>query len=490
MKVAQSRSWLAPLIFFSITIDILWHRYVGFIRDDAFITFRFAHNLSIDRGLVFNPGEHIYGSSSPGFAILMAAWLTLFPDQPLAGALLLNIMASTLSLIIVWKLLEALSLSALQRALVLFILVWSDKLLLHSLEGMETPLVVACMLASAYFLTRNRPAMAGLTAGLMLWLRIDSAIWIVALSLAFFAFNSSLKALTVKPIPTFLAVTGLVYLPWLIFAWQIYGTIIPHTAIAKQVAYAINAPPWTHRLAMFAWMTPVSLMSDPVLDNIGASITYLVALYGAWVYRKSVFVWVLLIFFVLQTIALVALNMTVEQRYFTTSLYALLILFGLGLCAIQIPMKPGILLLGIYAFVTFVFAFPRMQHLARRAHYVQDTLTNMGAWLYENSPVDSVTYLEPLGFVGYYADRVMIDDVGLISPRVTELKRHQVDSFTIPVLLEADYVILHCDDAKRAPEEFPYTQVVAQFDPLNFESGEPWSDPVVQRTACYQINAP
>ncbi|HKY52819.1 MAG TPA: hypothetical protein VJM08_00875 [Anaerolineales bacterium] len=488
MKVFPARSWLSLLILFSITIDILWYRYVGFIRDDAFITFRFAHNLSIGRGFVFNPGEQIYGSSSPGFAILMAAWLTLFSNQPIPGALFLNILASALSLVIVWKLLGAFSLSDLQRALVLFVLVWSDKLLLHSLEGMETSLVVTWMLASAYFLIRNRPAMAGIMAGLMLWLRIDSAIWIVALSLAFFAFNSSSRILTAKYVLTFLTVTGLVYLPWLIFAWQTYGTIIPHTAIAKQVAYAINAPPWTHRLSMFAWMTPVSLVSDPILDNVGASITYLIALYGAWIYRRSIFIWILLIFFDLQTVALIALNMTVEQRYFTTSLYALLILFGLGLCAIHIPAKPGVVLLGMYAIVTLVFAFPRIQHLSLRAYYVQDTLTNMGIWLHENTLADSVTYLEPLGFIGYYADRVMIDDVGLISPKVTELKRRQVDSFTIPVLLEADYVILHCDDAKRAPEGFPYNHVAARFDPLDFESGKPWSDPVVQRTACYQIN--
>src|SRR5262245_52089640 len=152
MKVTVERFWLALSILFSITIDLLWYRTIGFIRDDAFITFRFAHNLSMGQGFVFNPGEQIYGSSSPGFAILMTGWLTLFPDQPVAGALFLNVLASSLALIIVWKLLETLSLSALQRALVLVVLVWSDKLLLHSLEGMETPLVITCMLASAYFL--------------------------------------------------------------------------------------------------------------------------------------------------------------------------------------------------------------------------------------------------------------------------------------------------------------------------------------------------
>lgn len=489
MKATHARSWLALLILFSITLDILWYFYIGFIRDDAFITFRFAHNLSIGRGFVFNPGEQIYGSSSPGFAILMAAWLTLFPDHPVAGALALNILASTLSLIIVWKLIEALSLTDLQRALVLFILVWSDKLLLHSLEGMETSLVVSCMLASGYFLSRERPILAGTMAGLMLWLRMDSAIWIVALSIAILAVKNSFRNSAAKNVLIFLAVSGLVYLPWLMFAWQTYGTIIPHTAIAKQVAYEINAPPWTHRLFIFSWMTPVSLLIDPVLVKIGASITYLVASYGAWVYRRSVLVWVLLIFFALQSATLIALNMTVEQRYFTSSLYALLMLFGLGLCAMQIPLKSGVLLLGIYAVVTFAFAFPRMQHLALRAHYVQDTLTKMGTWLHENSPAGSVTYLEPLGFVGYYADRVMLDDVGLISPMVTELKRRQVDSFVIPVILGADYVILHCDDAKRAPDAFPYTHLATRFDPLGFESGKPWTDPVVQRSACYQINS-
>lgn len=130
----------------------------------------------------------------------------------------------------------------------------------------------------------------------------------------------------------------------------------------------------------------------------------------------------------------------------------------------------------------------RMQHLALCAHYVQDTLTQMGIWLGANSRADSVVLLEPLGYVGYYADRRMLDEVGLIIPVVTELKRSYIDSFTIATMLNPDYFIMHCDDAKRVPEGFPYTQVAARFDPLDFESGEPWFDPVVQRSACYQIN--
>ena len=45
--------------------------------DDAYITFRYARNLLRGYGLVFNPGEHVLGTTTPLYALLMA-FLGLF----------------------------------------------------------------------------------------------------------------------------------------------------------------------------------------------------------------------------------------------------------------------------------------------------------------------------------------------------------------------------------------------------------------------------
>src|ERR1700730_17613059 len=47
-------------------------RFAGRAADDIYITYRYAYNLASGRGLVFNPGERVFGVSDPGIAVLLA----------------------------------------------------------------------------------------------------------------------------------------------------------------------------------------------------------------------------------------------------------------------------------------------------------------------------------------------------------------------------------------------------------------------------------
>ena len=40
--------------------------------DDAWITYRYAYNLAAGDGFVYNPGERVFGTSAPGYALLLA----------------------------------------------------------------------------------------------------------------------------------------------------------------------------------------------------------------------------------------------------------------------------------------------------------------------------------------------------------------------------------------------------------------------------------
>ena len=483
MNCLQRVSALRWMLILAVCIEMTWIVFVGYVRDDAYITFRYADNLAAGKGFVYNVEEHVYGTSSPGLALLLAGWQTLVPDQLVLGAWLLNIASSILTLVVVWSILEHFSVPIEPRICVVFVLVWSDKILLHAMEGMENPLVISCMITALYFMVKEKPILAGLAAGAMLWLRIDSGLWIVAIAIVgWFTWR--------RHTILFLVIASLVYLPWLIFAQFYFGSVIPFTVIAKQVAYSVNMPPWTTRAnILYSWMTSFTFLIKPVLVKICAAITFLVAGFGAWTYRKFVFVQVLGVFYTLQFIALVALNMTVEQRYFFTSLYTLLILFGLGLHAIFYARKwkfAGLII--AYAIAAFYFALPRMQYLSEYQSYVYDgSLTQMGEWLQANSVTNQVVFLEPLGYVGYYAERKMFDEVGLITPTIVPLKRLGLDTFQIAALSRPDYLILHCDDAKRAPENFGYP-VIMRYDPLGFEEGRQWENGAVQRNACYEIH--
>ena len=183
MNCLQRVSALRWMLILAVCIEMTWIVYVGYVRDDAYITFRYADNLAAGKGFVYNVEEHVYGTSSPGLALLLAGWQTLVPDQLVLGAWLLNIASSILTLVVVWSILEHFSVPIEPRICVVFVLVWSDKILLHAMEGMENPLVISCMITALYFMVKEKPILAGLAVGAMLWLRIDSGLWIVAIAM-------------------------------------------------------------------------------------------------------------------------------------------------------------------------------------------------------------------------------------------------------------------------------------------------------------------
>src|SRR5437870_4317129 len=57
--------------------------------DDAFITFRYARNLADGLGLVYNPGELVLGTTTPAWALVLAAGYRLgLSDIPLLASVL------------------------------------------------------------------------------------------------------------------------------------------------------------------------------------------------------------------------------------------------------------------------------------------------------------------------------------------------------------------------------------------------------------------
>src|SRR6185436_1121968 len=64
-------------------------RTAGELSDDAFITLRYAENFARGQGLVFNPGERVFGCTEPLLAVLLGAarWVSGVPLPILATAI-------------------------------------------------------------------------------------------------------------------------------------------------------------------------------------------------------------------------------------------------------------------------------------------------------------------------------------------------------------------------------------------------------------------
>jgi hypothetical protein len=74
------------VLAFALAVSILTTEFDMPLIDDALITLRCSLNLVAGHGLVFNPGDHVLGTSSPVYALVLAALIPLF-DDPVAIAI-------------------------------------------------------------------------------------------------------------------------------------------------------------------------------------------------------------------------------------------------------------------------------------------------------------------------------------------------------------------------------------------------------------------
>jgi hypothetical protein len=370
--------------------------------------------------------------------------------------------------------------------------------------GMETPLVICAMMASYFMLVRNRSTWAGIFAGILLWIRIDGVFWLCILVLVAWIIRRKFPLNFILP-------AILVYLPWLVFATLYFGSPIPYTISAKLVGYYIIGMPsvLTRIQSLVSWLRPFSLLYlSPSLVLCVAVVTLLFSITGSVAYYRHKWLMVLPVFCLEEMVRLVVIGETFEPRYFMPLFWGLMILFGLGVYTVwgslsrlfHLKSMLGFSAIAIYIGISLWFSVQMARFIKDTQVFVYDSsLKQMGLWLEKNTPASSTIFLEPLGYVGFYSRRHMIDEVGLVSPQVIALKLEGYSTFALITSLEPDYAILHCDDAMRASDVFlaRYSKII-EFHPLGFDPTALSNyDPNLstlarqtiarQRDACYQI---
>ena len=482
----------------------MWKLTTHFTYEDAFITFRFARNLANGLGFVYNANERIYGTTTPFFAIILAVWSKVFPELIVFAASLFGLLSGLVSIVLVWRLLDEIQISRTESLLAIGVLVLSDKFWIHDMGGMETPLVICAMMASYFMLVRNRSTWAGISAGILLWIRIDGVFWLCILVLVAWIIRRKFPLNFILP-------AILVYLPWLVFASLYFGSPIPYTISAKLVAYYNTGMPsvLSRILTLVSWLRPLSLPNlSPSLVLCVAVVTLLFSITGSVAYCRQKWLMVLPVFCLEEIVRLVVMGETFEPRYFMPFFWGIMILFGLGVHTVwgtfsrRFHPKPmlGFSAIAVYIGISLWFSVQMARLTKDTQVFVYDSsLEQMGLWLEKNTPASSTIFLEPLGYVGFYSRRHMIDEVGLVSPQVVVLKEEGYSTFALITSLDPDYSVLHCDDAMRASDVFlaRYSKVI-EFNPLGFDptalsnydsdlSKLARQTITRQRDACYQI---
>lgn len=429
---------LLVLIYSAMRIWLIHNS--NYTAEDAHITFQFARNILRGGGFALNAGDPIYGSTTPLLTLLLTGWLAV-SENIIFGARLIAVLAGAGGLYFLWKAIDNKFL-----AVSIFLpLALSAKLLTEEMQGMEMPLVFLFSCAGWYYaIHKNAPA-AGISLGLLLWTRVDTVVFIFCL-LLFMAFTDWRVAFRAGLWAT------AIYLPWVVFAWLYFGSPVPFTVIAKQVAYGIGNPAWNvHLSRIYNYITvPFAVLA--------AAGTYL-----AWWDKKYL---PFALFILLDTIRMTVTGATFFTRYFHMVLVSVFMLSGFAAWTILSRWKP--LLVSVW--LVFIFSsIPLLQSEMNSLKGLQENrhrvLMEMGLWLNENSARDATVLLEPLGYVGWYADRTMYDEVGLVTPLAVELHRERTGGHWFYLYFSPDYVIWHCDGGLDARQTISLQyKIVATFD--------------------------
>ncbi len=446
--------------------------------DDAYITFRYARNLLAGEGFVYNPGERVLGTTTPLYTLLMTGLGALdggaaspFPQI----ALVVNALADAATVLLLYKLGKRLGFecagagSAAVWALAPFSVTFA-------IGGLETSVYVLLLTATIYTYTQKKRGVSALFAALALLTRPDALIM-----LGLIAADALRRALRTDRGPQTTdgglrsavrrptAIFALLTLPWLLFASLYFGSPLPHSLLAKSLAYRLPpaagfirllqhyATPFLGHLTFGVPWIGVGLVIYPFLSLVG----------GREALRREprLLPWMLYPWLYFAVFALA--NPLIFRWYLTPPLPALFFFIFAGIETLARPaadspkwrrfLLPGLILLPLLLTLRGWELHPDHgpeRPAPRMAWFQLELLYQQAAdflqpYLGEN-PSQLTLAAGDVGVLGYYTGARILDTVGLNSPQTLSYypldEDYYVINYAVPPALildqQPDFVVL------------------------------------------------
>lgn len=222
------RAYLALTVSFALG-GCAWALHLGWVGDDAYISFRYVQNFVQGHGLVYNPGERVEGYTNFLWVMLLAPFAALGLDLALVSiALTLLCLCGTVALTAhlvrrFWPEPERLSFSIASALLALNYVVAS-----YGTSGLETMLGALLVLSAVERADRGAALSAGGLAILATMTHPDHAIFYASLGATLLFSPDRWRQLLRFGLP-FVAL----YLPYFAWRWSYYGDFFPNTYYAK-----------------------------------------------------------------------------------------------------------------------------------------------------------------------------------------------------------------------------------------------------------------
>jgi hypothetical protein len=319
--------------------------------DDSYITFRYARNILAGNRFVYNPGEHVLGTTTPLYTLLLAATGAIaggtgapFPQIAMA----INALADAITCLLLLKLGRRFGseFAGVGAALVWSIAPYS---VTFAIGGLETSLYVLLLVATVLTYLGKRYSLAAVTGAFSILTRPDALllvgpfaldrmikIWRSRSSTLPSRNNSTVSAETDVDLKRILLSEILPFsiplLAWFSFATLYFGSPFPHSVAAKSLAYHLGS---TEGLVRFIQHYATPFMGNLTFGNrwIGVGLVvypFLYLLGAAKVLRSEARAWPVLVYPWLYLAAFAIANPLVFRWYLTPPLpvYMLIILVG------------------------------------------------------------------------------------------------------------------------------------------------------------------
>lgn len=388
--------------------------------DDAYITFRYARNIALGYGFVYNIGEHFLGTTTPLFTLLLAELKILFPvdaipviAQWLTGVSLFVLATFTYLL----GRDDGKPIAGMVSALLVlfnpvFVLVW----------GGEAIFFLALISVAVYFYFRERELIAAIFIGLAFLTRGEGIL------LGFVVFAHYLVKHRKLPFRAIFAFFGVVT-PWMVYSFITFNTFFPSTLQAKIAQ--MNSGLWSPFLLTTLDMLRSYVIGSQNFPDVTPQYGYLIIVIFAFVGGISLLVrpkwlwWVISIWIGLYSLGYALLDVPFYHWYSVPLLYGGIVLAGLGGQLIydsfreRVNIKYNVMSFIIFLFIMYIplslGVHAVWNYTTQPISHIQQLYTNTGLWLQKNTPeTASVGYFE-IGFIGYYSKRRMIDPAGLVN---------------------------------------------------------------------------
>jgi hypothetical protein len=375
--------------------------------DDPYITYRYARNLLLGHGLVYNIGQRTLSTTAPLYAVLLAGLGSFWPNLPaLSNSLSAVTLVSSGAILAAWS--GSRGQFAMGLVAALYLCAWP---LLLMTFGTEISLYVMLVLAGFYAYDRSHLLLAAGALALAALVRPDAVVAAVAL-----VFYHLIRRQPVawQPLVLYVTVVG----AWYGGMWLYYGSPLPVTLLAKQqqgqMADSIRFIPRFLSLIRGYGRQPLYWVHGVlVVLGLGGVVV-------RWRYWMPLLLWSALYFVIYS-----ALGVSGYLWYYAPLVPAFVVLIAAGalvvgrlLGRLKVPHVTRTALLGLLLVLLLAPLVVGTLGIVWQPDARLGVYREVGRWLEAHTaPSATVATLE-VGIIGYYSHRHMVGFAGLIQPEV------------------------------------------------------------------------